>query len=208
MRIWLSILLGIACLSMPAAVPAGSRDVSVGQYFWLTPAGQEAFRDLLYFEPSEGAWRPYGPLYDKSRFQVRAIKDKWVQVWFDKDTEGWLYVGVLGNRTLVLNEEPGAAEQRRRSAEKKALEDRIRQMEGERISQINASQWPERSKDLARQKKIEKGMRPEMVNLSLGPPLRIVETELKHTKEERWFYPGGTILFFQNDELVGWQRER
>ncbi len=54
---------------------------------------------------------------------------------------------------------------------------------------------------------IYKGMTIEMARLNLGNPEKINRTEYNFTIYERWVYPGGRCLFFENGLLQSWDKE-
>jgi hypothetical protein len=209
-RFALSISFALFSAIFSVAVPVHSQsvNVTVGKFFWINPPGRDRLCDLLQAEPREGAFRPCQELHGRDRFQIIQISEKWARIRFDDLSEAWIYTGILGNRELILPEDPKVTEQRNRAAEKRRMEERRQQAEAARISQINAQPWSQKTKDLVRAGRIEKGMEPNMVKLALGHPERIIETDIGSTKQERWIYTGGTILYFENDRLIGWQRVR
>jgi hypothetical protein len=205
----------LACILLSSARAVAATDVHVGQYFWVNPGGREILRSGIYSEPADGAYQPHPVLDGRSRMRVVEIRDKWAKIRFDDGYEAWVYLFLFENSNLVLREDPKVTEQRRLDAErarqraaKEREEARAREAREIRDRLISAQAWPERIKLLVRAGKIEKGMHPEMVRLALGDPRRITETDIGSARKEEWNYGGGTILFFGNDRLIGWQREK
>jgi hypothetical protein len=97
----------------------------------------------------------------------------------------------------------------KKAADRKRAETKARDADkARRDADVDAKPWPAEIRALVKAGQIKKGMIPDMARLALGHPLRITETDVGSVRRETWVYPGGTLLFFENDVLIGWQRER
>jgi len=191
-----------------------SHDVRVGQFFWVRPTAREAFEKALVDWSARGE-KFIDDLGESPRFQVIVVEGARARIRFDDGSEGWILRVLFDNSSIILYEDPRATRERARVQREKEAENRraaeakARASErARRDAEINVKPWPGDIKALVRAGQIKKGMTPEMVRLALGQPTRVIETDVGPIRHEQWMYPGGTYLFFENDVLVGWQRER
>jgi len=211
---WVALLFasGLFVLSVPGS--ANTAEVAIGARYWANPASDLAFNAALHDQPNGKLLNSFSKSRG-GRFEVTEVSDGWAKIRFDDGEEAWILSSYLQNSTVVLTEDPKVTRERLRREKARADAARIARdakieaaERAKRDAIIDAQPWSQEIKGIVRARKIEKGMVPEMVKLSMGEPIRIIETNVGTVKEERWIYSGGTILLFHNDKLIGWQRER
>ncbi len=183
----------------------GAQPRDIGSRLWVNPAEStrlwpnvKVSPDGDYFEERVGT----GPVVVTNKTEKSGVT--WYELRFDTGVHGWIEEGILRDPALFVSVDPKVSEAKRQ----KEIEDRKRRAEDMRNARIDAQSWPQQFKELVRQRNIGKGMRPDMVKMALGQPTRIVEEDIGSVRREQWFYGRDMILYFENDVLIGWRRER
>ena len=175
----------------------------VGGEFWIhAPAGKAP---LFLTAPAPGAatFRPS----DNESFEIteligRADKNPYYKVKYQSGKIAYLRPETFNEEfnSTIVNSDPRAYEKRK--AEQLAADEK------QRLAWISAQGWPAALKEAAIKKQPPPGLTSGEVRQVMGPPRRIAKTsgltKLRgpaRINEERWFYPDGSVLLFNNSIL-------
>jgi len=131
----------------------------------------------------------------------QAQKNPYYKVKFESGKIGYIKPEAFHEElnSTIATVDPTADEKRK--AEEMAEEDK------RRVDWIQAQPWSPIVKQAAIKRQATPGLRSDEVKRVLGAPKRITKRRgVTSVREERWFYPDGSILNFQNGLLTGVER--
>ena len=115
----------------------------------------------------------------------------------------WIGSSLGSGRNTILAADP--------LGEKKLKAEQQAEEEKKRVAWINAQSWPPNVKEAALKKQPVTGLNLEEVRQIMGQPTRVIKSDgssgitklpfALRLRTERWIYPGGLALTFQNGIL-------
>lgn len=175
----------------------------VGAVFWITPVNGRLPVFLTAPAPNAASFRPgNNESFEITEFVGRAQKNPYYKVKFESGKVGYMKPEAFHeelNSTIATVDPTADA---KRKAEELAVEDK------KRVDWIRAQPWSPIVKQAAINRQATPGLTTAEVKRILGAPKRTAKTRgvTSSVTEERWFYPDGSILTFQNGLLTGVER--
>ena len=174
----------------------------VGSEFWVTPVNGKLPVFLAAPAPNAANFQAA----DNDSFEItdlvgRAQKNPYYKVKFASGKVGYMKPDAFREElnATIVTADPNADEKRK--AEELAVEDK------KRVDWIQAQPWSAAVKQAAIKRQAIPGLTNSEVKRVLGAPKRVVNRRgVTSVKEERWFYPDGSTLTFQNGLLTNVER--
>ena len=174
----------------------------VGSEFWITPVNGKL--PVFLAAPASNAASFSGA--DNDSFEItdlvgRAQKNPYYKVKFASGKVGYMKPEAFHEElnATIATADPKANEKRK--AEEFAVEDK------KRVDWIQAQPWSAAVKQAAIKHQATPGLTSGEVRRVLGAPKRVAKRRgVTSVSEERWFYPDGSILTFQNGLLTNVER--
>ena len=174
----------------------------VGSAFWITPVNGRVPVFLIAPAPNAATFRPgNNESFEITELVGRAQKNPYFKVKFESGKVGYIKPEAFHEElnSTIATVDPTADEKRK--AEELAEEDK------KRVDWIQAQPWSPIVKQAAIKRQATPGLTDAEVKRVLGAPKRIVKRRgITSVREERWFYPDGSILSFQNGLFTGVER--
>ena len=174
----------------------------VGSEFWITPVNGK----VPVFLAAPAANAASFSAADSDSFEItelvgRAQKNPYYKVKFASGKVGYMKPDAFHEElnSTIATVDPKADEKRK--AEELAVEDK------KRVDWIQAQPWSAAVKQAAIRRQATPGLNSSEVKRVLGAPKRVVKRRgVTSVSEERWFYPDGSTLTFQNGLLTNVER--
>jgi len=174
----------------------------VGSEFWINPVNGRVPLFLNTPAPNAATFRaPNNESFEITELVGRAQKNPYYKVKFASGKVGYMKPDAFHEElnATIATADPKADEKRK--AEELAVEDK------KRVDWIEAQPWSPVVKQAAIKRQATPGLTSAEVKRVLGAPKRIAKRRgVTPVTEERWFYPDGSILTFQNGLLTGLER--
>lgn len=174
----------------------------VGAVFWITPVNGRLPLFLTAPAPNAATFRPgNNESFEITELVGRAQKNPYYKVKFESGKVGYMKPEAFHEElnSTIATVDPTTDE--KRIAEELADEDK------KRVDWIQAQPWSPIVKQAAIKRQATPGLTSAEVKRVLGAPKRTAKRRgVASVTEERWFYPDGSILTFQNGLLTGVER--
>jgi len=169
----------------------------VGMVYWIASA--DSLTPIFLSAPTKSA--ASFRARDNESFEIIELtgqkdKDPYYRVRFDSGQVGFISpAAFLDELNLtILSVDPWATEK------KKATE--AAEVARKRVEWIRSQPWTPAVKDAAIKRRPAAGHTPAEVKRVLGNPVRVTKVTGQRVPEERWQYPDGSVLIFQNQLLI------
>ena len=174
----------------------------VGSEFWVTPVNGKV--PVFLAAPASNAASfsaAENDSFEITELVGRAQKNPYYKVKFASGKVGYMRPDLFHEElnSTIATVDPKADEKRK--AEELAVEDK------KRVDWIQAQPWSAAVKQAAIRRQATPGLNSSEVKRVLGAPKRVVKRRgVTSVSEERWFYPDGSTLTFQNGLLTNVER--
>ncbi len=174
----------------------------VGGEYWIKPVDGRLPVFLTAPAPNAATFRPgKTESFEITELVGRAQKNPYYKVKFESGKVGYMKPEAFQEEInlTIATFDPQADEKRK--AEELAEEEK------KRVDWIQAQPWSPIVKQAAIKRQATPGLTSGEVKRVLGAPKRILKKRgVTSVREERWFYPDGSILTFQNGLFTGIER--